>query len=235
MEAGCSLVTDWHAGCVDREPVRCYGGNSRQSRAWLFPEKRGISVCVHLCSPVPKQACEDPGTANQGVTVMLGERWPLTAQYTHTHWHSRTLSLSAEGHCVFVWRRPPGIIGLCLHVRAFMLAQIRPPVCIILLLLYPFSFLTLTCLMLLFVGFSFWCNKFFFVFVRVSLMFSLKSFSYFLFCFVICFLSLLFILALRPFSYPQWRFCKFMAITLLCFIHIETVQNTHTKIFNIVM
>lgn len=164
--------------------------------------------------------------------------WKMTSHcaiHTHTHWHSRTLSLSAEGHCVFVWRRPPGIIGLCLHVRAFMLAQIRPPVCIILLLLYPFSFLTLTCLMLLFVGFSFWCNKVFFAFVRVSLMFSLKSFSYFLFCFVICFLSLLFILALRPFSYPQWRFCTFMAITLLCFIHIETVQNTRTKIFNIVM
>lgn len=195
----------------------------------FFLKKKGIFVCVNLCSPVPKQACEHPGTANQGVTVMLGERWPLTARYTHTHWHSRTLSLSAEGHCVFVWQRPPGIIGLGLHVRAFMLAQIRPPVCIILLLLYPFSFLTLTCLMLLFVGFSFWCNKVFFVFVRVSLMFSLKSFSYFLL------ISLLFILALRPFSYPQWRFYKFKDITLLCFIHIETVQNTRTKNFNIVM
>lgn len=130
---------------------------------------------------------------------------------------------------MFVWQRPPGIIGLCLHVRAFMLAQIRPPLCVILLLLYPFSFLTLTCLMLLFVGFSFQCHKVFFVFVRVSLMFSLKSFSYFLL------ISLLFILALCPFSYPLWCFCKFMDITLLCFIHIETVQNTRTKNFNIVM
>lgn len=53
MEAGCPLVTDWHAGCVDRERlhVRCYGGNSRQSRAWLFPEKE-VFLCVCICVPL---------------------------------------------------------------------------------------------------------------------------------------------------------------------------------------
>lgn len=50
----------------------CWELEAKQGVA--FSWKRGIFVCVHLCAPVPKQACADPGTVNQGVTVMLGER-----------------------------------------------------------------------------------------------------------------------------------------------------------------